>query len=84
MGGSDSKEAPKTANNGLLNGNEVYATSSVINHIDLELENLEILQVIAIVLKIIILVVILLKWFINHIKEEQNRNRRIEELHMRA
>lgn len=73
MGSSESKESE--TNSGVL--------SSVINHIDSGVDRLELLQEIAIVLKCIIILVILLKWLVKYIKNEQNRIRQMEEIALR-
>lgn len=85
MGSSDSKPnpAPVNTNNGLLNGNDFSSTSSVVNHIDLELGRMEILQIIAIGLKVLILLAILLKMLVKNVKKSQVRNQRLEQIHLR-
>lgn len=83
MGSSESKESKETTNSGVLNGNEFSASAKVVNHIDLELSRLEVLQIIAIILKASILLLILMKMLIKYIKREENKNRRIEQMAMR-
>lgn len=82
MGSSESSEE-KPSNIGAFNGNEISANAQVINHINIELERLEVLQTIAVTLKSLILLLILVKMLIKYVKKSQRRNDRIEQIALR-
>lgn len=84
MGSSDSKPSiPSTDNKGLANGN-VINNGQIIEKVEADMQKENILLIIIIVLKVISILVVCIKWFVKHIRQQQSRNQQMEQILLEA
>lgn len=81
MGGSSSKSTEEidTDNNGILNGN-VINNGQIIEKIDKDIVHEHWLLIVIIVLKSIHIAIILVKWFVKHVRKQHQRDQELKKI----
>ena len=84
MGSSDSKQVtPTTDNTGLANGN-IINNGQIIEKVEEDIQKENILLTVIIVLKVVSILIVCIKWFVKHIRQQQSRNQQVEQILLEA